>query len=140
MSQTSSHTLESYRMSCFHQFFVFRVRPKLGVFSKLLKYSFICCFITHLFKRKPQQWSSYKVIEDILPLVLNSKWPLSDIWLLSYEQNNFGCFLKKLKFNFFSKSFCRKTSLHLTSDQPKLLYYPWLYLSSLSCLNEYLII
>ena len=24
--------------------------------------------------------------------------PLSDIWLLSYKQNNFGCFLIKMKF------------------------------------------
>ena len=44
-----------------------------------------------------QQRSLHEVIEDILPLVLNTKRPLSDIWLLSYKQNNFGCFWEKLK-------------------------------------------
>ena len=29
----------------------------------------------------------YEVIEDILPFVLNTKWPLSNIWLLRYKQN-----------------------------------------------------
>ena len=29
----------------------------------------------------------YEVIEDILPFVLNTKWPLSNIWLLSYKKN-----------------------------------------------------
>ena len=35
--------------------------------------------------------------EDILPLVLKTKWPLSDIRLLSYKQNSFGCFLTKVR-------------------------------------------
>ena len=39
----------------------------------------------------------YEVIEDTLPFVLNTKRPLSYIWLLSYEQNSFGFFLKKCK-------------------------------------------
>ena len=76
------------------------VRPKLGVFSQLSKYSFFCCFITRLVK-KLQQWSLYEVIEDILPFVLNTKRPLSNIWLLSYKQNNFGCFSKAFSFWFF---------------------------------------
>ena len=37
------------------------------------------------------------MIEDILPFVLNTKRPLSDIWLLSYKQNSFGCFLTKVR-------------------------------------------
>ena len=73
-------------------FRVHTIRPKLGVFSNFSKYSFFYCFITQLVK-KLQQWSLYEVIEDILPFVLNTKRPLSDIWLLSYEQNSFGCFL-----------------------------------------------
>ena len=45
------------------------------------------------------------MIEDILPFVLNTKQPLSDIWLLSYEQNNFGCFLKNKEIlNFFENT------------------------------------
>ena len=67
--------------------------PKIGCFFKSFKIQLFSCFITQLIK-KLQQWALYEVIEDILPLVLNTKRPLSDIWLLSYEQNNFGCFLK----------------------------------------------
>ena len=37
----------------------------------------------------------YEVIEDILPFVFDTKRPLRDIWLMSYKQNNFGCFWKK---------------------------------------------
>ena len=86
-----------YRDLFYNVFFRVRtIRPKLGVFSIFSKYSFFCCFITQLVK-KLQQRSLYKVIEDILPFVLNTKRPLSDIWLLSYKQNSFGCFLKKLK-------------------------------------------
>ena len=104
MSQTTSHTLESYRMRCFHQLVVFRVcteRPKLGVFSNFSNYSVFCCFITQLVKKLQQL--PYEVREDILSFVLNTKWPLSNIWLLSYEQNSFGRFLKKLYSKFFWK-------------------------------------
>ena len=45
--------------------------------------------------KKLQQWSLYEVIEDIMPFVLNTK---QLVWLLSYEENSFGCFLNKLKF------------------------------------------
>ena len=38
--------------------------------------------------------------EDILPFVMNTKWPLSDIWLLRYKQNSFGCFRKNSKLIF----------------------------------------
>ena len=99
MSQTSSHTLESYRMRCFLQVVIFRVcteRPKLGIFTNFSKYSVFCCFITQLVK-KLQQWSLSQVIKDILPFVLNTKWPLSDIWLLRYKQNSFGCFFNLFK-------------------------------------------
>ena len=80
-------------------FRVFTKRPKLGVFSNFSKYSFFYCFITQL-EKKLQQWSLYEVIEDILPFVLNTKRPLSDIRLLRYKQNSFGCFLKKLHSEF----------------------------------------
>merc|ERR1711954_8400 len=99
--------LLSYLTSCSTKNLRFRFRvctvhPKLGVFSKLSKYSFFCCFITRLVK-KLQQWSLYEVIEDILPFVLNTKWPLSDIWLLRYKQNKFGCFIRISEFHFFQK-------------------------------------
>ena len=42
------------------------------------------------FKKKLQQWSLYEVIEEILPFVLNTKRPLSDIWLLTYKQKLTG--------------------------------------------------
>ena len=78
--------------------------PKFGCFFKVFKIQcFFCCFITQLVK-KLQQRSLYKVIEDILPFVLNTKRPLSDIWLLSYKQNSFGCFLKKITFWIFPKT------------------------------------
>ena len=63
-------------------------------FSAFSKYRFFCCFNTQLVK-KLQQWSLYEVIEDIMPFVLNTKRPLSDIWLLRYKQNSFGFFRKK---------------------------------------------
>ena len=52
---------------------------KLGVFSCFPKYSIIVAVISQLVK-KLQQWFLYEVIEDILPFVLNTKRPLSDIW------------------------------------------------------------
>ena len=75
--------------------------PKVGCFFKIVKIHHFCCFITQLVK-KLQQWSLYEVIEDILPFVLNTKQPLSDISLVSYKQNNFGCFRKNSEFLFFS--------------------------------------
>ena len=72
--------------------------PKWGVFSYFPKSSFIVAFTSQLVK-KLQQGSLYKVIEDTLLFVLNTKRPLSDIWLLSYKQNSFECFLTKLKFH-----------------------------------------
>ena len=68
------------------------LRPKLGVFSILSKYSFLVALLLILLVKKLRQWSLYEVIEDILPFVLNTKRPLSNIWLLSYKQNSFGCF------------------------------------------------
>ena len=65
------------------------IRPKLGVFSKFMKFNIFVALLTQLVK-KLQQWSLYEVIEDILPFVLNTKRPLSDIWLQSYKQNSFG--------------------------------------------------
>ena len=79
-------------------------RPKLGVFYYYPKYSFIVAF-TYQRTQKPQQWSLIEVIEDILPFVFNTKRTLSNIWLLSYKQNNFGCFWEKLKLWFLSTLF-----------------------------------
>ena len=93
-----------YRDLFYNVFFRVRtIRPKLGVFSIFSKYSFFCCFITQLVK-KLQQWSLYEVIEDILPFVLNTKRPLSDIWLLRYKQNSFGCFQENSECKFFLKT------------------------------------
>ena len=72
------------------------VCPKLGVFW-IYEIQNFCCFNTQLVKML-QQWSLYNVIEDILPFVLNTKRPLSDIWLLSYKQNSFGCYSKTFSF------------------------------------------
>ena len=50
--------------------------PKVGCFFKMFKIQLFCFFITQLVE-KLQQRSLYEVIEDILPLVLNRKRPLS---------------------------------------------------------------
>ena len=41
------------------------------------------------------------VIEDILPVILNTKRPLIDIWLLRYKQNSFGCLQNYSELRFF---------------------------------------
>ena len=63
---------------------VWTTHPKLVVFSTFSKYIFLCCLITQLIKHL-QQWSLYEV---------NTKRHLSNIWLLSYKHNSFGCFWK----------------------------------------------
>ena len=73
--------------------------PEVGCFFKMCKIHFFCCFITQLVK-KLHQWSLHEVIKDILPFVLNTKRPLSDIWLLRYKQNSFGCFQRNLEVRF----------------------------------------
>ena len=75
---------------------------KLGVFFKIFRIKHFCGFIAQLVK-KLRQWSLYEVIEDILPLILNKKRPLSNIWLLRYKQMSFGCFWKKSQFYLFKK-------------------------------------
>ena len=77
--------------------------PKIGCFLHIYEIKHFCCFITQLVK-KLHQWSLNEVIKDILPFVLNTKRPLSDIWLLRYKQNSFGCFKKKSELQFFSKN------------------------------------
>ena len=62
----------------------------------MFKIQRFCCFITQLVKML-QQWSLHDLIEDILPFVLNTKRPLSDIWLLRYKQYSFGCFWQNRK-------------------------------------------
>ena len=97
--------------------------PEVGCFFKIVKIQLFDCFIAQLVK-KLQQWSLYEVIEDILPFVLNTKRPLSDIWLVSYKQNSFGCFLKKWKFWIFLKT--PKTVL-LISQQPNIAQRPFVF-------------
>ena len=74
--------------------------PEVGCFFKIVKRQLFYCFIIQLVK-KLQSWSVYEVIEDILPFVLNTKRPVSDIWLLRYKQNSLGCFQKNSEFPFF---------------------------------------
>ena len=95
--------------------------PEVGCFFKMFKIQLFCCFITQLVKML-QQWSLYDVIEDILSFVLNTKRPLSDIWLLRYEQNSFGCFWKNSECNFFQKT--PKTVLLIT-QQPNIAQRPF---------------
>ena len=83
---------------------------------KIFKVQLFWCFITQLVK-KQQQWSFYEVIEDILPFVWNTKRPLSDICLLRYKQNSFGCFRKYEEFQFNKKT--PKTVLLIT-QQPNI--------------------
>ena len=56
----------------------YRPTSLLPVFSKIFEIQLICCFIAQLVKSL-QQRCLYKGIEDILPLVLNTKLPLSVI-------------------------------------------------------------
>ena len=58
---------------------------EIGCFFQIHEIQHLCCFITQLVEK-------LQGIENILPFVLNTKWPLSDIWLLCYKQNSFGCF------------------------------------------------
>ena len=97
----STSEKSSFSISVFS--WVRTVRPKLGVFPKFMKFNILFCFITQLIKRL-QQWSLYEVIEDIRPFVLNTKRHLSNIWLLRYKQNSFGCFREKSQFQFFPKT------------------------------------
>ena len=85
--------------------------PEIGCFFKMVKMLHFCYFITQLVK-KLQQWSLNEVIKDILTSGLNTKGPLSNIWLLRYKQNHFGCFQKNSKFHFFLKT--TKTVLLIT--------------------------
>ena len=108
-------------MRCRTLKWVCTAHPKLGVFSYVPKYSFIVAFISQLVK-KLQQWSLYEVIEDILPFVLNTKRPLSDIWLLRYKQNSFGCFRKKSVVKCFLKT---PITALLITQQPNITQRPF---------------
>ena len=94
----NSYTFKSYYLilaSGVLKIWVSGIRHNLGctryaqswVFFQKFQNTAFCCFITRLVK-KLQHWSLYEVIEDILLFILNTKLPLSNIWLLSYEQNN----------------------------------------------------
>ena len=67
-------------------------------------------------------WSLYEVIEDIMPFVLNTKRSLSDIWLLRYKPNTFGCFPKNSELQFVKKT--PKTVLLIT-QQPNIAQRPF---------------
>ena len=106
ISINSRNTLDNYRMryNIWKLFpWVCTKHPKLGVFCYILKYSILVAGISQL-GNKLQQCSLYEVIEDIMPFVLNTKRPLSDIWLLRYKQNTFGCFRKKFRPSICSKN------------------------------------
>ena len=90
--------------------------PKIGCFCCFPKYSILVAVLSQLVKML-HQWSLYEVIENILPFVLNTKRPLSDIWLLRYKPNSFGCFPKKSQFYIFPKT--PKFVLHIT-QQPNI--------------------
>ena len=76
----------------------------------------VCCFITQLIK-KLQQWSLYEVIEDILPVVLNTQRSLSNFWLLRYKQNSFGCFRKNSEIQLLQKT---HNTVLLITQQPNI--------------------
>ena len=78
--------------------------PKVERFFKMVKILYFCYFITQLVKKLWQQGSLYEVIKTILPFVLNTKQPLSNIWLLRNKQNNFGCFPKINRIPIFLKN------------------------------------
>ena len=63
-------------------------------FLECSKYSFLLLYYS-AGKKATAMVFIYEVIEDILPFVLNTKRPLSDIWLLRYKEDSFGCFHKK---------------------------------------------
>ena len=65
------------------------IRPKLGVFSKFMKFNKIGCFITQLVK-KLQQWSLCEMIEDVLSFVLNTKRPQNIVFFSENTQNCFA--------------------------------------------------
>ena len=65
--------------------------PKVGCFFKIVKILHFCYFITQLVN-KLQHRSLYKVIEDVLPYVLNT-----------CMQKSFAWFQKNADFPFFSK-------------------------------------
>ena len=113
------------------------VRPMLGVFSKMFKIHFFCCFIAQLVK-KLQQWFLYEVKEDILPIVLNTKRPLSNICLLRYKQNSFGCFWKNSEYCFHRENclfwkFSKSTKKGAQPNWP-LRFHLRYFLNSASCL------
>ena len=80
---------------------MYTISLKLGVFTIFFKIQLLSCFITQLVKKLLQR-SLYEVIEDILPFVLNTKRPLSDIWLLRNKQNRIPIFSKKKTQNCFA--------------------------------------
>ena len=57
------------------------------------------------------------MIEDILPFVLNTEWPVTNAGLLRYEQNSFGCISLTAGFQLFQNT--PKTIL-LISQQPSI--------------------
>ena len=76
--------------------------PKL-VFFFFSKYSFLLLYYSARKTATPMVfiWGDRRYPD----VVLNTKWPLSNIWLLSYERNSFGCFFEKFSIlNFFENT------------------------------------
>ena len=74
------------------------------------------CFIAQLVKMLLQR-SLNGVIENRLSFVLNTKWPLRDIWLLRYMQNSFRNFWKNADFQLYKKN---NEIVYLIYQQPNI--------------------
>ena len=72
--------------------------PEIVFFSNLWNLTFLLLYYS------ARKYSTSMVIKDILLFVLNTKKPLSDIWLLRYKQNKFWCFIKTNRISFLSKT------------------------------------
>ena len=62
------------------------VHPNLDVFQNFQNTAFLLLSYAACIK------ATTMVMEGILAFILNTKRPLSNIWLLRYKQNSFGCF------------------------------------------------
>ena len=103
--------LLSYLSSCSTKNLRFRFRCNLGcaryVQSRVFFQNFqntVFLLLYYSASKKATALVFNEVIEDILPFVLNTKRSLSEIWLLRYKKNSFGCFQKNSEFQFFLKT------------------------------------
>ena len=97
-----SQMTNTYRPAlCWVQFFWFSLRPRfLNSTVPVTLPPLAPAKSEYIYKRTKY----INQMENFLPFVLNTKHPLSDIWLLSYEPNSFGCFFDKIKVLIFFKT------------------------------------